>query len=120
MAGGVADGDGGVPGAAGAAGVSGVPAGAGAAGVPAGAAGGVSPGVAGVPAGAVTFGAQPDPRTIEAGAEVNGKTLGKGTYKVSDDGRTLTVTSEGEGLNGPFKTVAVFERVVPDPYLTKS
>ena len=76
--------------------------------------------VAGVPPGAVTFGAQPDPRTIEAGAEVDGKTLGKGTYKVSDDGSTLTVTSEGEGLNGPFKTVAVFERVVPDPYLPKS
>jgi hypothetical protein len=43
--------------------------------------------------------------------------LGKGTYKVSDNGLTLTVTTEGEGLKGPFKTVAVFERVVPDPYV---
>ena len=42
--------------------------------------------------------------------------LGKGTYKVSDDGTTLTVTTAGIGLKGPFKTTAVFERVVPDPY----
>jgi hypothetical protein len=27
------------------------------------------------------------------------------------------VTTEGMGLKGPFKTVAVFERVIPDPYL---
>jgi hypothetical protein len=26
------------------------------------------------------------------------------------------VTTEGMGLKGPFKVVAVFERVVPDPY----
>ena len=58
---------------------------------------------------------QPDSRTLEAGAEVDGKVLGKGTYKVSEDGRTLTVTAEGIGLKGPFKTVAIFERVVPDP-----
>ena len=73
--------------------------------------------IPGVPAGAVAFGSQPDPLTLEAGAEVDGKVLGKGTYKVSDDGRTLTVTTEGMGLKGPFKTVAVFERVVPDPYV---
>lgn len=76
--------------------------------------------VPGVPAGAMTFGNQPDARTIEAGAEVDGKVLGKGTYKVSDDGLTLTVMTEGEGLKGPFTTVAVFERVVPDPYLPQS
>lgn len=76
--------------------------------------------IAGVPAGAVGFGSQPDPRTIESGAEVDGKVLGKGTYKVSDDGGTLTVTTEGEGLNGPFKSIAVFERVIPDPYLPRS
>ena len=72
--------------------------------------------VPGVPPGAVTFGARPDSRTLEAGAEVDGKVLGKGTYKVSDDGRTLTVITEGMGLKGPFKTMAVFEKVVPDPY----
>lgn len=72
--------------------------------------------IPGVPPGAVTFGSRPDPQTIEAGAEADGKVLGKGTYKVSDDGKTLTVTTEGIGLKGPFKVQAVFERVVPDPY----
>ena len=72
--------------------------------------------VPGVPAGALACGNRPDPRTIEALAEVDGKVLGKGTYKVSDDGQTLTVTTEGTGLKGPFKVVALFERVVPDPY----
>lgn len=76
--------------------------------------------VQGVPPGAVSFGIQPDAYTIEAGAEVDGQILGKGTYKVSDDGKTLTVTTEGTGLKGPFKTVAVFERVVPDPYAPQS
>jgi hypothetical protein len=73
--------------------------------------------VPGVPPCAVTFGNQPDPQTIEAGAEVDGEVLGKGTYKVSGDGLILTVTTEGMGLKGPFKTEAVFERVVPDPYV---
>lgn len=73
--------------------------------------------VAGVPAGAVQFGSRVDANTIEAGAEADGKVLGKGTYRVSDDGRTLTVTTEGMGLKGPFKVSAVFERVVPDPYV---
>jgi len=73
--------------------------------------------IPGVPPGAMSFGTQPDPHTIESGAEVDGQMLGKGTYKVSDDGKTLTVTTEGVGLKGPFNVVAVFERVVPDPYL---
>jgi len=76
--------------------------------------------IPGVPPGAVAFGRQPDPRTIEAGAEVDGNVLGKGTYSVSADGKTLTVVTEGIGLKGPFKTVAVFERVVPDPYLPQT
>lgn len=73
--------------------------------------------IQGVPPGAVSFGSQPDPHTIEAGAEVDGQVLGKGTYRVSDDGQILTVTTEGVGLKGPFEVVAVFERVVPDPYV---
>ena len=73
--------------------------------------------IPGVPPGAMSFGTQPDPRTIEAGAEVDGQILGKGTYRVSDDGQKLTVTTAGTGLKGPFEVVAVFERVVPDPYL---
>ncbi|HJX91363.1 MAG TPA: hypothetical protein VJ372_12760, partial [Pyrinomonadaceae bacterium] len=58
--------------------------------------------------------------TIEAGAEADGKMLGRGTYSVSNDGQTLTVTTEGVGLKGPFKVLAVFERVVPDPYVPES
>jgi hypothetical protein len=73
--------------------------------------------ISGVPPGALGFGHRPDPYTLEAGAEVDGKVLGKGTYRVSDDGKTLTVTTEGMGLKGPFKVQAVFERVVPDPYV---
>jgi hypothetical protein len=73
--------------------------------------------IPGVPPGALAFGSRRDPRTLEAGAEVDGKVLGRGTYRVSDDGNTLTVTTEGIGLKGPFKTMAVFERVVPDPYV---
>jgi hypothetical protein len=72
--------------------------------------------IPGVPPGAVVFGSHPDRHTLEAGAEAEGKVLGKGTYRVSEDGQTLTVTTEGIGLKGPFKTVAVFERVLPDPY----
>lgn len=76
--------------------------------------------VPGIPPGAVAFGTRPDPHTIEAGAEVDGRVLGRGTYRVSDDGRTLTATTEGVGLKGPFKTVAVFERVIPDPYVPQN
>ena len=76
--------------------------------------------IPGVPPGALAFGRRPDPVTIEGGAEVDGNVLSKGTYRVSDDGKTLTVTTEGMGLKGPFKTVAVFERVVPDPYVPQS
>ena len=47
---------------------------------------------------------------------MDGNVLGAGTYKVSADGQTLTVTNKGVGLKGPFEVVVVFERVVPDPY----
>jgi hypothetical protein len=70
-----------------------------------------------VPPGAMAFGSQPDPRTLETRVELEGKSLGGGVYQVSEDGKTLTVTVEGMGVKGPFKTRAVFERVVPDPYL---
>ena len=73
--------------------------------------------IPGVPPGAVCFGSRLDSRTIESGAEVDGKVLGKGTYAVSEDGATMTVTTEGIGVKGPFRVTAVFDRVVPDPYL---
>ena len=72
--------------------------------------------IPGVPAGAMSFGSRPDPQTLELGAEVDGTVLSAGTYKVSADGQTLTVTNKGVGLKGPFEVVVVLERVVPDPY----
>jgi hypothetical protein len=65
----------------------------------------------------VAFGSRSDSQTLEIGAEVDGKVLSAGTYKVSADGKTLTATNEGVGLRGPYKVVWVFERVVPDPYV---
>lgn len=76
--------------------------------------------IPGVPPGALAFGKRPDDHTLEAGAEVDGRTLGRGTYQVSPDGRTMTVTTEGMGVKGPFRVEAVFERVVPDPYAPAS
>jgi hypothetical protein len=64
----------------------------------------------------MSFGSRPDPQTLEIGAEVDGRVLGAGRYKVSADGTTLTVTNKGMGLNGPFEVAMTFERVVPDPY----
>jgi hypothetical protein len=47
---------------------------------------------------------------------VDGQVLRAGRYKVSADGKTLTVTNKGSGLKGPFEVVMVLERVVPDPF----
>jgi len=71
--------------------------------------------IPGVPPGALAFGQHLDARTLEAGVEVDGQRLGGGSYRVSEDGNTLTVTAEGLGLKGPFKTVATFERVRAEP-----
>jgi hypothetical protein len=74
--------------------------------------------IPGVPAGAMAFGTRPDAQTLEVGAEVDGKVLGAGTYRVSPDGRKMTVTNEGMSLKGPFKLTTVFERV-PDPEIAQ-
>ena len=42
----------------------------------------------------MSYGSRPDPQTLEIGAEADGKVLGAGTYKVSPDGTTLTVTNK--------------------------
>ena len=76
--------------------------------------------IPGVPPCAMAFGDRPNSQTIESGAEVDGTTLRKGTFSVSEDGKTLTVKTEGIGPDGPFKVSAVFERVVPDPYEPRS
>lgn len=72
--------------------------------------------IPGVPPGAVAYGSRPDAHTIEGWLEADGKVLGGGTYRISEDGNTLTVTSQGMGMKGPFKMVAVFDRVVPETY----
>jgi hypothetical protein len=73
--------------------------------------------IPGVPPGAVAFGSRSDSQTLEIGAEVDGTVLSAGTYKVSADGKTLIATNQGVGPKGPYKSVWVFERVVPDPYV---
>ena len=71
--------------------------------------------IPGVPPGAVAFGSRSDSQTLEIGAEVDGKVLSARTFRVSADGKTLTATTEGVGPKGPYKSVWVLERVVPDP-----
>jgi hypothetical protein len=71
--------------------------------------------IPGVPPGAVAFGSRSDSQTLEIGAEVDGRVLSAGTYKVSADGKTLTVTNEGVGPKGPYKVVMVLERAIPNP-----
>ena len=75
--------------------------------------------IPGVPPGAIAVGSRPDRYTIEGHVEAEGKRLGGGTYRVSEDGRSLTVTTEGMGVKGPFRVVAVFDRVDPDPYVPR-
>jgi len=48
---------------------------------------------------------------LESEAKKDGRVVGKGTYEVSDDGRTLTATVEGTDAAGkPFAQVIVFDR----------
>ena len=75
--------------------------------------------IPGVPPGAVSVGSRPDQHTIAGHVEADGKRLGGGTYRVSEDGKTLTVTTEGMGSKGPFKVTAVFDRASRDPYLPR-
>jgi hypothetical protein len=53
---------------------------------------------------------RPEPNTLVAEGRMNGKIVGQGTYTVSADGQTLSATASGMGVNGPFKTRAVFDR----------
>ena len=75
--------------------------------------------IPGVPPGAMAVGNKPDPYTLQNGVEVDGKPLVGGTYRVSEDGKTLTVTAEGMSIKGPFKTVAVFDRVDEGTYVPR-
>lgn len=54
---------------------------------------------------------RPTPNRIEAEGRMNGEVVGRATYDVSEDGKTLTATARGTGVSGPFETRAVFERV---------
>jgi len=49
---------------------------------------------------------------LQSEAKKDGRSLGKGTYEVSEDGRTLTATVAGTDAAGaPFAQVIVFDRV---------
>ena len=45
------------------------------------------------------------------------KCSARGRTRSLADGKTLTATNEGVGPKGPYRSVWVFERVVPDPYV---
>jgi hypothetical protein len=48
---------------------------------------------------------------LESEAKKDGRSLGKGTYTVSEDGRVLTATVAGtDGAGAPFEQVIVFDR----------
>jgi hypothetical protein len=48
---------------------------------------------------------------LQSEAKKDGRSLGKGTYEVSEDGRTLTATVAGTDAAGaPFAQVIVFDR----------
>ncbi len=52
------------------------------------------------------------PNILVAEGRMNGKIVGQATYAVSVDGKTLSATASGMGVNGPFETRAVFDRQV--------
>ena len=48
---------------------------------------------------------------LESEAKKDGRGVGKGTYEVSEDGRTLTATVAGTDAAGlPFEQAIVFDR----------
>jgi hypothetical protein len=52
-----------------------------------------------------------EPRRLESSAMRDGATLGRGTYEVDEEGRTLTATVSGVDASGkPFDQVIVFDR----------
>jgi hypothetical protein len=61
--------------------------------------------------GLTAFSSSPDPSTLVTEGRMNGKVVGHSTSTVSADGQTLSATASGMGVNGPFKTRAVFDRV---------
>ena len=56
------------------------------------------------------------PRVLESEGRINGRSTGKGTYAVSDDGATLTATVAGIDRSGaPFEQVIVIDRSEKPP-----
>jgi hypothetical protein len=52
-----------------------------------------------------------EPRRLESSASKDGVALGRGTYEVDEEGRTLTATVSGVDASGkPFDQVIVFDR----------
>jgi hypothetical protein len=52
-----------------------------------------------------------EPRRLESSARKDGVALGRGTYEVDEEGRTLTATVSGVDASGkPFDQVIVFDR----------
>ena len=54
------------------------------------------------------------PRALEALGKKDGAVVGRGTYEVSEDGRTMTATIGGTDASGAaFEQVIVFDRATP-------
>jgi hypothetical protein len=51
-----------------------------------------------------------DARSVERVGKVKGQVVQTETYRVSPDGRMLTVTQEGQNNGVPFKSAQMFER----------
>ena len=74
----------------------------------------VSPQAPGVVAVTTWIGA----RVLQSEAKKDGHLLGKGTYAVSEDGRTLTATVAGtDSAGAPFEQVIVFDRAYTEDQL---
>jgi hypothetical protein len=58
-----------------------------------------------VPKGTTSSGKRIDARTIQYASETNGKLDNSGEYKLSEDGRTLTITSKAVKESKPFTNV---------------
>jgi len=52
-----------------------------------------------------------DPLTIKRTGKIKGQVVETGTWKLSPDGKTLTIVTEGEVEGQKYKNLQVFERL---------
>ena len=52
-----------------------------------------------------------DPMTIERTGKIKGQVVETGTWKLSPDGKTITITTQGEVEGQKYSNLQVFERL---------